>query len=105
MKDTLSDVDASIMPKDTHTPSLGINSIENVENQSSSLNLGQQQTTSCHINQSIVWEHFKKVEPIDKENPKAKCNYCKRLIECHYRTNITLSMITHLTYGLPKIST
>jgi hypothetical protein len=23
------------------------------------------------INQSVVWDHFKKVEPIDKDNPKA----------------------------------
>jgi hypothetical protein len=47
-------VDASITPMDTHTLPLRIDSIENVENQSSSLNSRQQQTTSCRINQSIV---------------------------------------------------
>jgi hypothetical protein len=47
-------VDASITPMDTHTPPLRIDFVENVENQSSSLNSGQQQTTSCYINQSIV---------------------------------------------------
>jgi hypothetical protein len=42
------------------------------------------------------------VEPIDKENPKARCNYCERLIGCHYRRNETPSMMTHLTFGCQK---
>jgi hypothetical protein len=54
-----------------------------------------------HTNQSIVWEHFKKVEPIDKDNPKVKCNHCNKLIRCHYRRNDTSPMIAHLTYGCP----
>ena len=49
-----------------------------------------------------MWEHFKKVEPIDKRNPKARCNYCKRLIGCHYRRNGMSSMMTHLTSGCQK---
>ena len=105
MDDTLSDVDTSNTPTDTHTPPLGIDSIENVENQSSSLNSRQQQTTSCRINQSIVWEHFKKVKPIDKENPKARCNYCKRLIECHYKRNLLTRKNTlsrHCLYSLGR---
>ncbi|XP_059441769.1 zinc finger BED domain-containing protein RICESLEEPER 2-like [Corylus avellana] len=95
--DTLRDASKAT---DTSTPHLQIDSTENVETQSSSsLNPKQQQTKRPLINQSIVWEHFKKVEPIDKENPKASCNYCLRLIGCHYRRNGTSSMMTHLTSG------
>jgi hypothetical protein len=51
MDDNLSD-DAS-KPTDTSTPSLEIDSTENVETQSSSLNL-EQLTKRPHINQFIV---------------------------------------------------
>jgi hypothetical protein len=41
------------------------------------------------------------VKPIDKENPKAMCNYCNRLIGCHYKRNDTLAMMTHLARNCP----
>lgn len=37
------------------------------------------QSKKRHVNQSLVWDHFKKVEPIDKENPKACCNHCMNI--------------------------
>jgi hypothetical protein len=42
------------------------------------------------------------VEPIDNDNLKAKCNYCSKLIGCHYRRNGNSPMMTHLTNGCPK---
>jgi hypothetical protein len=60
------------------------------------------QSKKRHVNQSLVCEHFKKVEPIDKENPKACCNHCKRLIECHHRRKGTSPMMTHLTSNCPN---
>jgi hypothetical protein len=48
------------------------------------------------VNQSVVWEHFKKIEPIDKNNPKAMCNYCNRVLGCHWK-NGTSGMMSHLT--------
>jgi hypothetical protein len=53
------------------------------------------------VNQSIVWNHFKKVKPINKENPKVMCNYCNRLIGCHYKRNDTSAMMTHLARNCP----
>jgi hypothetical protein len=35
------------------------------------------------------------------ENPKAMCNYCNRLIGCHYKRNGTSTMITHLARNCP----
>jgi macrodomain Ter protein organizer (MatP/YcbG family) len=96
MDDNLSD-NAS-RPTDTNTPGHEIDSSENVETQSSSLNT-EKLTKKPHINQSVVWEHFTKVLPVDKDNPKASCNYCQRLIGCHYRRNGTSPMMTHLTSG------
>jgi hypothetical protein len=55
------------------------------------------QSKKPHVNQFIVWDHFKNVEPVDKENPKASCNYCNRLIGCHHRRQGTSPMMTHLT--------
>jgi len=60
------------------------------------------QSTKRHVNQSLVWEHFKNVEPIDKENPKACCNHCKRLIRCHHKKQGTSAMMTHLTSNCPN---
>jgi hypothetical protein len=37
------------------------------------------------VNKLEVWLHFTKVEPIDPENPKAICNYCNRILGCHWR--------------------
>jgi len=53
-------------------------------------------------NQFIVCNHFKKVEPVDKKNPKAMCNYCNKLIGCHYKRNDTSPMMTHLTSNCPN---
>lgn len=58
------------------------------------------QTKSPPVNQSIVWSHFKKVKPIDKDNPKAICNYCKRILGCHHK-NGTSGMMTHLQSNCP----
>jgi hypothetical protein len=55
------------------------------------------QAKTLPVNQSIVWDHFKKVEPIDNENPKAMCNYCNRLIGCHIQRQGISPMMTHLT--------
>jgi len=60
------------------------------------------QSKKWHVNQSLAWEHFKKVEPIDKENPKACCNHCKRLIGCHHKRQGTSAMMTHLTFNCPN---
>jgi hypothetical protein len=62
MDDNLSD-NAS-RPTDTSTPIHEIDSSENVETQSSSLNT-EELTKKSHINQSVVWEHFTKVLPAD----------------------------------------
>lgn len=64
----------------------------------------QSQCKKPLVNQSIMWSHFKKVEPIDKENPKAMCNYCNRLIGCHYKRNDTSAMMNHLTSNYPNSS-
>jgi hypothetical protein len=41
------------------------------------------------------------VESVDKENLKATCNYCNRLIGCHHRTG-TSSMRTYLQSNCPN---
>jgi hypothetical protein len=94
MADTLSDATTPLMVYDnSETPST-----TNVESPAPSQ---QSQYKKSPVNQSIVWSHFKKVEPIDKENPKAMCKYCNRLIECHYKRNDTLAMMNHLTSNCP----
>jgi hypothetical protein len=55
------------------------------------------QAKKPQVNQSVVWDHFKKVEPVDRENPKAMCNYCNILIGCHHQRQGTSPMMTHLT--------
>jgi len=90
----LSDVTTPIMVDDnSETPSTA-----NVESLAPSQ---QSQCTKPNVNQFIVWSHFKKVEPIDKENLKAMCNYCNRLIGCHYKRNDTSAMMNHLTSNCP----
>ena len=102
MNDNLTHLsDDASKPTDTSNPPFEIDSFENVETQSSSLNT-EQLTKKPHVNQSIVWEHFTKVLPANKDNPKASCNYCQKLIGCHYRRNGTSPMITHLTSGCQK---
>jgi hypothetical protein len=95
MADTFSDATTPIMVDDnSETPST-----TNVESPAPSQ---QSQCKKPPVNQSIVWSHFKKVEPIDKENPKAMCNYCNRLIGCHYKRNGTSAMMNHLTSNCPN---
>ncbi|KAG2701078.1 hypothetical protein I3760_06G027500 [Carya illinoinensis] len=43
-------------------------------------------------NQSVVWEHFTKVEPIDCDNLKAQCNYYAKLFNCHYKNSTSFMM-------------
>jgi hypothetical protein len=94
MTDTLSDATTPIMVDDnSETPFTA-----NVESPAPSQ---QSQCKKPPVNQSIVWSHFKKVELIDKENPKAMCNYCNRLIGCHYKRNVTSAMMNHLTSNCP----
>ena len=93
--------DDASKPTDTSNPPFEIDSSKNVETQSSSLNT-KQLTKNSHVNQSIVWEHFTKVLPADKDNPKASCNYCQKLIGRYYRRNGTSPMMTHLTFGCQK---
>jgi hypothetical protein len=52
------------------------------------------------MNRSKVWLHFTKVTPIDKEKPKAACNYCNRVLGCHWRHD-TSALKNHLTYNCP----
>jgi hypothetical protein len=52
------------------------------------------------MNQSVVWSHYTKMEPINKENPKATYNYCNRILGCHWR-NDTSALMTHLTSDCP----
>jgi hypothetical protein len=77
-------------------------SIKNAQMLTPSLPPQKKQTKRPPVNQSIVWGHFKKVEPIDKENPKAMCSHCSRLIGCHHRRNGTSAMMTHLQFNCPN---
>jgi hypothetical protein len=52
------------------------------------------------VNRSKAWLHFTKVEPIDKEYPKAACNYCNRRLACHWGHG-TSSLMNHLTFNYP----
>jgi hypothetical protein len=52
------------------------------------------------MNRSKVWLHFTKVTPIDKEKPKAACNYCNMMLGCHWRHD-TSTLKNHLTYNCP----
>jgi hypothetical protein len=66
----------------------------------SSINAKRAETTRAKkpsVNQSVVREHFKKIDTVDKENSKAMCKYCNRLIGCHHRKQGTSPMMTHLT--------
>ncbi|KAG2720512.1 hypothetical protein I3760_02G039200 [Carya illinoinensis] len=54
-----------------------------------------------NINQSHVWDHFTKVELLDRIAPKTQCNYCLKLYGCHYK-NSTFSMSHHLGYSCPN---
>jgi hypothetical protein len=64
MADTLSDATTPIMVNDnSETPSTA-----NIESPTPSQ---QSQCKNQPVNQSIVWKHFKKMEPINKKNPKA----------------------------------
>jgi len=56
----------------------------------------QKKKKSKAVNRLAVWLHFTKVEPIDKENPKAACNYCNKMLGCHWRYD-TSALMTHLT--------
>jgi hypothetical protein len=58
------------------------------------LGTGTSKKKNC-VNKSEVWLHFTKVEPIDLDNPKATCNYCNRMLGCHWR-NGTSTMKVHL---------
>jgi hypothetical protein len=97
MANTLSDATTPVMVDDNSETS----STTNVE---SSAHSQQSQCKKSPVNQSIVCNHFKKVEPIDKENPKTMCNYCNRLIGCHYKRNGNSAMMNHLTYNCPDSS-
>ena len=52
------------------------------------------------MNQFVVWEHFKKIELVDNNNPKAICNYCNKVLGCHWK-NGTLGTMSHLTNRCP----
>jgi hypothetical protein len=74
----------------------------NVETSSSSLQpeLDPSKDKSQAMNRSKVWLHFTKVTPIDKEKPKAACNYCNRMLGCHWRHGTSV-LKNHLTYNCP----
>jgi hypothetical protein len=93
--------DASISPTSNLPPVMELQDVEKHSSKNVRSSSPSQQTKKPPTNQSIVWEHFKKVEPIDKDNPKAKCNHCSKLIGCHYRRNGTSPMMAHLTHGCP----
>ena len=50
-----------------------------------------------HVNQSVVWEHFKKLELVEKEPSQVVCKYCNRHIGYHPKRQGTSPMMTHLT--------
>jgi hypothetical protein len=60
----------------------GINPTSSTNTLQSQANLSKK-VEKQSVTQSVVWEHFKKIEPIDKNNPKAMCNYCNRVLGCH----------------------
>jgi hypothetical protein len=99
MEDTLSD--ASISTMSNPPPVMKVKDVEKRSSKNVRSSSPSQQTKKSPTNQSIVCEHFKKVEPIDKDNAKAKCNHCSKLIRCHYRRNGTSPMMTHLIHGCP----
>jgi hypothetical protein len=94
--------DASISPTNNSSPVMEVQDVQTIFSENVRSSSPSQQTKKPPTNQSIVWEHFKKKEPIDKDNLKAKCNHCSKLIGCYYRRNGTLPMMTHLTHGCPK---
>jgi hypothetical protein len=57
----------------------------NVETSSPSLQteLDPSKNKTQAMNRSKVWLHFTKVTPIDKEKPKATCNYSNKMLGCH----------------------
>ncbi|KAG2701851.1 hypothetical protein I3760_06G063300 [Carya illinoinensis] len=52
-------------------------------------------------NQSHVWDHFTRIEPVDPIAPKAQCNYCFKIYGCHYK-NGTSSISHHRGYSCPE---
>jgi hypothetical protein len=74
----------------------------NVETSSPSLQteLDPSKNKPQAMNRSKVWLHFTKVIPIDKEKPKATCNYCNKMLGCHWRHD-TSALKNHLTYNCP----
>jgi hypothetical protein len=73
----------------------------NVQSPAPSLPTRDKKSKRKNINQSMAWDHFTKVEPIDFNNPKAKCNYCLRQFGCHRRLG-TSAMLSHLHFGCKK---
>ena len=71
------------------SPSVQLQGDNSRINPTSSTNTLQSQTNLSKtvekpsVIQSVVWENFKKIEPVDKNNPKAMCNYCNRVLGCH----------------------
>jgi hypothetical protein len=57
----------------------GINLTSSTNTLQSQTNLSKK-VEKPSVNQYVVWEHFKKIESVDKNNPKAMCN---RVFECH----------------------
>ena len=45
---------------------------------------------------SKVWEHFTKLGGGNPEEPRATCNYCKKLYKCHSRKNGTSTLWGHV---------
>ena len=45
---------------------------------------------------SKVWEYFTKLGGGNPEEPKATCNYCKKLYKCHSRKNETSTLLGHV---------
>jgi hypothetical protein len=92
--------------EETNSPSVQLQGDNSEINPTSSTNTLQSQTNLSKkvgkpsVNQSVVWQHFKKIEPIDKNNPKAMCNYCNRVLGCHWK-NGTSGMMSHLTTRCP----
>jgi hypothetical protein len=74
----------------------------NVETSSPSLQteLDPSKNNPQAVNRSKVWLHFTKVEPIDKEKPKATCDYCNRMLWCNWRHGIS-ALMNHLISNCP----
>lgn len=52
---------------------------------------------------SKAWDHFSRVQNCNPNEPKAKCNYCGKLMNCHSKKQGTSSLLSHLKRCIPYL--